>query len=730
MEYNEDFLNFSPEYLTGVIKRIKTYFSFNKKTVFILNIGNQNITCSGYIMHGKIEKNLPIRIYGHYEYTGAGRIYIFDKYEYYCNSQAEIISLLTSGICKKLSYNEAVDVSEKLDLYIKSINNGNLFDLFLDDYKISELCLAIPELLEYKDELNKNARNINEHKFLFQLLLNNGGDFILFERLLRKEVHTADELKKDCYKLCYSAGADFFICDSIAKSLGYDLYDKKRIQGILVYAMNKIENDGDSYATLTMLEKKCDILQSDTAFKESLSFIYIASFLLDHPDIRVVFTKDNNCLIYFRYIYRQECNAAADIARLLRSSTVLPFEEDYIKILERELNITYAPKQLEAFSLLKTTGIKVIKGGPGTGKTTLTNGLIRFYKHCNPEKKVQLCSPTGRAAQKQAESTGMDAKTFHRLLEFLPYDGGICKYNFTSPYDADFFIIDETSMADLHSVSLLLNAIKNNSLVIFIGDVDQLPSVGPGNVLYDLIQCENIEVCHLDTVFRQSEESSIISNAYKINKGNKDLTEDEHFHLLHAEDEYVALSYIDRYVKNKSQFFSPTLHGVLGTSFLNEYIQRQIFSTEDRIPGKYLSFGDYNFYLDDKVMAVRNNYQKSYFNGSIGKITEIIATGIEVTFDNIRPVFIPLKDLLDFVPAYAISIHKSQGSEYPEVVIILSETDCNMLTKKILYTAVTRAKEKVTIIEVGHALEKCFANMGAQRKRCSYLTQRICQLLN
>ncbi|MCX5827715.1 MAG: AAA family ATPase, partial [Deltaproteobacteria bacterium] len=375
-------------------------------------------------------------------------------------------------------------------------------------------------------------------------------------------------------------------------------------------------------------------------------------------------------------------------------------------------------------------------GGPGTGKTTIINAIMKIYK--TVKTTIFLAAPTGRAAKKMAESTGQEAKTIHRMLEFNFKRGGFQK-NENSPLDCDILIVDEASMIDIVLMHYLLKAVPTRATLILVGDVNQLPSVGPGNVLRDIIASGVAPVVELNEIFRQAKESSIIVNAHRINQGlfpetkpASDAGTLSDFYFIQQEDPEKALETILNLVKtriparfklnpiNDIQVLSPMNRGTVGVTNLNTELQQALNPGEGGV-----SRGGKTFRTHDKVMQIRNNYDKEIFNGDIGRIFHIDEEDqeIKVLFDE-RLVTYEFADLDELVPAYAVTVHKSQGSEYPAVVIPIMTQHYMMLQRNLIYTAVTRGRKLVVLVGTKKALAIAVKNNKTEQ-RYSLLKQRL-----
>jgi len=377
----------------------------------------------------------------------------------------------------------------------------------------------------------------------------------------------------------------------------------------------------------------------------------------------------------------------------------------------------------------------IITGGPGTGKTTLITAILRIFQQL--KLRILLAAPTGRAAKRMNEATGWEAKTIHRLLEYSPHRGGF-KKDQDDPLEADVVIIDETSMVDTLLMYHLLKAIPSHVHLILVGDVDQLPSVGPGNVLKDIIRSGRFTVVRLTEIFRQAQESMIVVNAHKVNQGQLpvlkeiDKPEKTDFQFIQEEDpEKILQNILDLcsetiprqfrfHPLREIQVLAPMHKGIIGVANLNIELQKRLNPGQ---PG--ITHGAWNFRLGDKVMQIVNNYDKDVFNGDIGWISKIDAEEREVVieFDG-RPVPYDYSDLDEVVLAYAVSVHKSQGSEYPVVILPVVTQHYLLLQRNLIYTGITRAKKLVIMIGTKKALAIAIRNNKPQR-RYTLLSERL-----
>jgi exodeoxyribonuclease V alpha subunit len=429
-----------------------------------------------------------------------------------------------------------------------------------------------------------------------------------------------------------------------------------------------------------------------------------------------------------------EGTLARDLRELLaaESTTATVVVDRAISWYQQRARIRLAPRQREALAAALSEKIAVITGGPGTGKTTLIRGVVEILGKKDAE--VLLAAPTGRAAKRLTEATGLAAKTIHRLLEFNPTTGSFSR-NRQNPLEADCLVLDEVSMLDVELAASLLEAVPPGCRLVLVGDADQLPSVGPGNVLADLIASQIVPVIRLDRIFRQAESSLIVVNAHRVNAGDMpelSNSDDSDFYFVARDDPSeaadLAIDFAARRIAERFkldpvldvQVLSPMHRGELGVTRLNERLQALLTP-----PGPELVVGWRRFRAGDKVMQVRNNYELDIFNGDLGRVLSLDPEERElvVDFDG-RPVVIPSEDLDDVVPAYACTIHKSQGSEYPAVVIVLHHQHHVMLQRNLLYTAITRGRRLVVIVGSKRALARA-VNNATVRKRYTLLAERL-----
>lgn len=545
-------------------------------------------------------------------------------------------------------------------------------------------------------------------------------------------------LRENPYKLADDVrGIGFRTADKIAMGTGIERTSIERLMAGLKYTLYRAAGNGHVFLPSTVLKANAaKLLNVDI---ELLDQALLA--LRESEDIIIDTTREKED-VYLVPFFVSEASVARRL--LLLASLVeedIKITEEDIHEIEKSSNVKLAEKQKKALQVAATSGVLVITGGPGTGKTTVIKSLIELFK--KQKLKVALAAPTGRAAKRMAEATGKEAKTIHRLLEYKAYEGQGMAFgkNSDDPLDADVIIIDEVSMVDLVLMHHLLSALKPGARLILVGDKDQLPSVGAGSVLKDIIESKKIPTVTLDEIFRQAKESMIVVNAHRINKGffpylnvkNKDFYFEQ---VLKPRDILKTIldlakirlpKFADLDPIQDIQVISPMKKGIIGVINLNQKLQHILNPKSTK--KKEIQYGSLTFREGDKVMQIKNNYEKEVFNGDLGYVKDIDPEEGEITVSYVEPfgennVKYDTQELEELDLAYALSVHKSQGSEFPVVLMPLTNQHYIMLQRNLLYTAITRAEKLLVLVGTKQALSIAVQNNRSQR-RFSHLSDRI-----
>lgn len=570
-------------------------------------------------------------------------------------------------------------------------------------------------------------------------------------------------VRNDPYRLAREVyGIGFLTADKIARELGIAEDAPERVAAGVAYALSQAADEGNTYLPEKELTKRAaellgvpetragegirTLLEEEQAWVEGETPAWAEDRASRQPVTALAEARP----VYLLPFYYGEVGVTSRLHRLAgapedRLAAFASFNwAAAFSLLAADApnKQLLTPKQMEAVQAALTRRVAVLTGGPGTGKTTSVRSIIRLAEAAGV--RIALASPTGRAAKRLAETTGRQAKTLHRLLEFKPAEGTAFQRNEENPLEADLIIVDEASMLDLLLTNNLLKAIAPGAHLLFVGDIDQLPSVGAGNVLRDIIaaieendRLPNAQVVRLDTIFRQAEGSYIITNAHRINKGEMPVLDNQNsrdFFIFKEEDPERAAALVVELVQQRIprkfglspeqiQVLSPMHRGAVGVGNLNGALQAALNPPKPGLVDRTVSGRAYR--SGDRVMQIRNNYDKEVFNGDMGHIVDIDLEDqvVAVRMDE-RTVSYDFLELDELVHAYAVSVHKSQGSEFPAVVIPLLPTHYMMLQRNLLYTAVTRAQKLVVLVGTPRAVAIAVRNDRAHQ-RYSGLAERL-----
>jgi exodeoxyribonuclease V alpha subunit len=727
--------------LTALEGKLEQITYFNKETHYIiakLKHGNTDnlVTVVGFM--GGVSPGEALKIMGEWEtHPKYGQQFRIKSYDVTLPASVEgIRNYLKSGIIKGIG----------------RLIAGRLVKRFgADTLNVIENC---PEkLLEVEGIGKTKAASISnawkDHHAIRSLMqfLQEAGVKTSHSAILLKEygLDALNIIQSNPYCLANDIpGIGFYMADAIALKLGKSENEPERARACIIHLMQQFSNEGHVFAYLDQLTARCkNLFQIESeATEEAIEDLSASGDLIienkvEVPDKKKDKKRDKKA-VYLKALHQAEAGLANRLKALLSVPVVLQGidTEQISNEVLKKLAIKLSQEQLNVLEKIFSHRAVIITGGPGTGKTTLIRSINAVFKALG--KQISLAAPTGRAARRLSELTHRDAKTIHRLLGYNFKDNLFDK-NRDNPLDADAVIIDEASMVDTYLMFHLLNAIPMTSMLIMVGDVFQLPSVGPGNVLDDMIKSDIIPVFYLKKIFRQARESSIVLNAHRVLKGESpflkhtnepaDLSE---FYFIEQNDPEKVVSTIvelctraipERFgfdpVK-KVQVLTPMHKGVVGTINLNQVLQKVLNPNPVTINAANNSFKP-----GDKVMHLKNNYQKEVFNGDIGTIISIDSKKEELSVDFYgRAVTYDFTETNELSLAYAISVHKSQGSEYPAVIIPLMTQHYALLQRNLLYTAITRGEKLVILIGMKKALDIALKN-DRPRQRLSMLADRL-----
>ncbi len=686
--------------LNGVIERITFYNEENGYTVarFIPEGKNYNVTVIGNLMGASVGESLALQ--GVWtNHPTHGRQFEIKKFTIQLPATIEgIRKYLGSGLIKGVGPVTAKRIVDYFGLDTLNVIENEIA-------RLNEVGGVGGKRVVM---IQKGWAEQKQIKEVMMFLASHGVSAALAVKIYKQYGDGAlNVLKNEPYRLARDIyGIGFLTADKIARALGMQADDPARIEAGVEYVLAKFIDDGHVFAERGALvdEAREALGAQDVQVNAAIDRLALQEQVVIEDDA-----------IYLTPFHVAEKNTAKRLLELKnnRSTRLTDFhkvswEKAWAWLITQSPN-RLTEKQQDAVKMALTEKISILTGGPGTGKTTTVRAIIQLLKA--KHKTFKLAAPTGRAAKRLSEATGEPAQTLHRLLEFKPFEHKKFLRDRDNPLDADLIIVDETSMIDLLLMNALLKAIDLTSHVLFVGDPDQLPSVGAGNVLKDMLASNVIPVVALDVIFRQDETSLIVANAHRINHGEMPLFRDDarDFFLFHAEDAEKAAARVVELVTTRIpkrfhlngvsdvQVLSPMHRGQAGVGELNNVLQNAL---NPPVQGKRETrHGSRTFRVGDKVLQTRNNYDKQVFNGDLGRVAEIDfeEQTVEIDFDGTRVLY-EFSELDELVHAFAMSVHKSQGSEYRAVVLPILTQHYMLLQRNLLYTAVTRAKQLVVLV--------------------------------
>ena len=744
------------EQITGYVEHIIYRKAENGYTVFVLISDEDEITCVGNL--GKIDQGDYLQIEGeevsHAIYGSQIKV---KSYRIVPPTDADSMErYLGSGAIKGVGPALAKRIVKKF---------GE------DTFRIIE---EEPErLIEIKGISERIARQISEQMdekkgmreamiFLQQYGISNALAVKIYDTYGMKLYQV---MKENPYQLAEDIhGIGFKMADEIAGKIGIRTDSDYRIRSGILYTLLLASMEGHIYLPKEILLRNTGIMLQ---LPEEVIEVQLGNLAMDKK--LVIKKAEDRVLVYASAYYYAELNCAKMLMELDSAVDYFPTEEERAqeeefrrqiekKLIRLEESLDLELDELQSRAVVESVlhGVFLLTGGPGTGKTTTINMIIRYFEREGLD--IMLAAPTGRAAKRMTEATGFEARTIHRMLELngsLEEDGRKASFgkNQENPLEADVVIIDEMSMVDIHLFQALLKAIAPGTRLILVGDVNQLPSVGPGQVLQDLIASNAFSVVSLKKIFRQAQDSDIVVNAHKIHQGESLSlnNKSKDFFFLERNDVNVIYKHMIQLIQDKLpgycdvtpfeiQVLTPMRKGSLGVQSLNKILQKYL-NPESKEKEEHI-YGDTIFRVGDKVMQIRNNYQLEWeivskynipidkgvgvFNGDMGIIKEIYNYNqtLVVEFDDMRRVTYPFSGLDELEPAYAITIHKSQGSEYPAVVMPLLSGPKQLFNRNLLYTGVTRARNCLTVLGSKEMIDEMISNNN-ENMRYTGLEKRI-----
>lgn len=704
-----------------------TYFSVSTEDKTIpLDPQYNTVLCKG--IAPDLDAGTPIFLEGNIEVINGRNIFVSTKCKPLSKNDTTTLSFLSSG---KFSNIGAAAASAIINL-----SNGDIFSFCKSPDAIEQLA-KIPRI---NDSIAKSFVNkINQYSDMQELvdfITSAGGSYLGAKSIYSKYGNRSLSIVKKNPYILFKAGLTFAQRESLAKKQGFIASDPIRVYALIREVFTTLDRRGDTCITLTNLFSMAEYIEESTKIGYRTSPLHILAIILNRPDKFKFEVFDNQIYVYHRKVYEFEKKIQENVVRLISNRRFIKPKEVIIEEIEKECGIKYDEQQKRAFTLMQKEGIAILTGGPGTGKSTVINGLLHYYRKMFPNAKIALTAPTGTAAKRIRQVTGSDAKTVHKLLDIRPFgENEIIQYNNEhNQLDYDLIIADEFSMVDSELCSMLLTGIKQGSMLLIVGDENQLGSVGAGNVLHDFMKSQKIPFVRLTNVYRQQEGSAIIENSIRIRQGRCDLLEDDTFRIIRArnQDEMNQIT-IDLMKSTDASKYNIKLYSPIkkekfpvSTFNLNNQIHNMLnFRQEESIV-----FNKTTFSKGDKVIMLSNNYKVGYLNGDEGKIVNIfhfenyITPVVEIQLYDGTIFQVYGENLEDIALAYAITIHKSQGSECDTSLILLPQKPKGMLERSLVYVGITRAKQKNIIISEGNALER-----GIVSNKCIMRTTGLAYLL-
>ena len=712
------------ELVIGQITKITKDLADDYKTLFYISSSmkcdhrkdNGDIICKAY--RSSLHLNMPVELYGSWE----DDVFNVDEIKVAWLDKKTTISYIISkakgsGVGKK----KAEALVDKYGREVLTMERAVLRNKMVEDFKgmsVSSIDKFI-NLYYMESHIVDLERLLLPYKVKYETINSIYDEY---------EDEAIKLFEKDPYTMCLKFDLTRFVAENIAKSYSIKWNDKRRLEGLIGYAIKNSASSGHTYMEAAMLTRNVNKASKMRPYRTRIPALLICNTILSSSKFHF---DANNGFVSFKRYHDAEINIANRL-KMIDSSFVshITITDELIKKVEELLHFTFGKDQRNAFKVLESHGVNIIDGGPGTGKSTMIIGIVTLFLMFNPAATIRFCAPTGRAAKRLAECTGFNAMTIHKMVEFTPFNKESALRNQNNPIEADYIIMDETSMADVELLSMLLSATKDGTRLLFVGDKNQLPSVGPGSCLRDIINSGQFPVYSLEENYRQEDEGSILDNAKRILKGSMPMKSDT-FSIVKVNDDGDAFNFLCKMMRKyydidnpfSCQLIEPAKVGKAGTWNMNRYIHSLVH--KDNI--------DPTITIGDKIMFRRNVYIEEnedlnkavplYVNGEMSIVTHMTKDEI-IVYDGVDEKVLPASAICDMELAYAYTIHKAQGSEADTIIVYLPEDMNHMLTRSILYTAATRAKKNVIIVYSGEALQDCINNTSDWNRKT-----RLCERL-
>lgn len=704
-------------YYDGYLKKKTKINEYNSYSEFILVSNGEEVTITGLLPDYPLYTPLRVTIKENPDGSLSST-----KTELYSGERECTVKFLSSDNFSGIGKATAEKITDNTDIEIFSF----VKDLDESDYDLygknaASAFRIIAKLLSFEE--------------LCEFVMSNNGNLYTARKIFAALGKRSMENIHDNPYIYFRFGGEYSTSEALAHKAGIKVYDRRRTKALVKWAMDANRSFGNTRMTFHELVRLCHRKERECNEGYHTDALFIAEEI-NTNDAYIIGSSYYGLYVALKSDDISEKLIAGEIKRLENSKVAISDGSVTVDNIEKASGIRYSKGQKEVLEGIKTSGVKIITGGPGTGKTTLLNGLLYRYSKENPDMKIMLAAPTGCAAHRMTESCHMPAVTIHKLLDIRPYERDITDYK-RDMLPADLIVVDETSMLDEKLAATLLSAVKNNATVIFLGDKDQLPSVDAGAVLADMIGCGYLEHYNLTEIFRQKTGSLITENAHRIVSGDPELEAGREFLIKEFKDEdtlienllYMEKHYKESGSKGSLRVFTPSKNRKFksGSIALNRMIKKEISDREEDF-----AFGYYSYSVGDQIIFTRNNYDIGYYNGAEGKIVSVtkinssINVGIDVDGEYIS---IGSGELPDIEPAFAMTAHKAQGSECDYAVIVVPKNPKGLLLRKLLYVEVTRAKKQVVILSEGESYKKAIISSLSLNRRTG-LKERLQGVFN